>query len=133
MLNLKSRKVKNIGNNNNGMVITQKGSYSNINVRTNTQLKDRNNCVTLPDGQLCRVGANGILPLQGWRKNLNNCDTQTFVVYKDNQSINANKSTCYNNRIRSGMQEKKVYDSKLKKYIKKKKNFKLFRIFKKTM
>ena len=120
MLNLKSRKVKNRGNNNNGMVITQKGSYSNINVRTNTQLKDRNNCVRLPDGQLCRVGANGILPLQGWRKNLNNCDTQTYVVYKDNHSINANKTTCYNNRIRSGMQEKKVYNSKLKKYIKKK-------------
>ena len=120
MLNLKSRKVKNRGNNNNGIVITQKGSYSNINVRTNTQIKDRNNCVRLPDGQICKVGANGILPLQGWRKNLNNCDTQTIVVYKDNHSINANKSTCYNNRIRSGMQEKKVYNSKLKKYVKKK-------------
>lgn len=121
MLNLKSRKVKNEGNNNNGLVVTQKGSYSNINVRKNTILKDRNNCVRLPDGTLCKVGSSGILPLQGWRKNLNNCNTETIVVYKDNHSKYSTKSTCYNKRIRSGMQEKKVYDSKLKKYVKKKK------------
>ena len=121
MLNLKSRKVKNRGNNNNGLVVTQKGSYSNINVRQNTILKDRNNCVRLPDGSLWKVGSAGILPLQGWRKNLNNCGTETIVVYKDNHSKGVSKSTCYSKRIRSGMQEKKVYDSKLKKYVKKKK------------
>ena len=36
------------------------------------------NCITLPDGQICKVGANGVLPLQGWINNLNNFSTQTI-------------------------------------------------------